>query len=977
MSINCEANPCPIIVNASCVFYEGPNLICLGVNTNETLESALEKINSVVCQVLSQQGSSGTSGTSGTSGSSGSSGTRGTSGSNGSNGTSGSNGSSGTSGSTGTSGSSGSSGTTGSSGSSGSSGSNGSSGTSGEKGDIYRTFSTTCFTLGDAGTIFVEPGLAYTPAQSIVIANSALIYQISTVISYNNITGELVFSIPTTVVGAIDEYCSWDVNLNGASGGDGSDGTSGTNGSAGTSGSSGTRGSNGTSGSSGSSSTSGTSGSNGLVGTDGTSGTSGLTCTSLEVTNVSLALESFRYKDCAGDLIDVNIPAEQFISICATEWQTDGPFNIVNNGVCTGTSGTSGTSGAGTGGGSSCPDHFKIAAVSGKFSSNSPNSPNINKMVSANDGLGWSYGDYDSSATIDGFGNLISLKYSLSNWGIPLPIDLNVGDTIRISGIAYILNIIELFPQPVNPTFYITVSRFNCSEVNAVTNTPLSTVISVASYPISLSVGKVCFSESIILSSVLASNETFFVVGLGIGSENEPPTSVDIGFSYTLDVSQACIATGKNYLIRNCCDPAYTNVIIDNLVPIGESFVDTDGNCWTVEAETLDSVTAVRTKSTAYVDCDACIDANPCPENFKIVGCCAGDEQVFTAALIGVNVGDTFVDTNGFCWSATLTTPLPITNVVEVGTVYPITDCSSAVCTGLNTCPTPVFLESCCTAESLNGYTTLELLQATLPTLDIGDIFVDTFGMCWLIKSSDYAFPNLAFIVPVTEYGTEACETCITANDGCPKDFYYTIQNCCTEEIEVVFLGAAYTVGNTLLLELDVAFGCYKVLSWSSTGTTTATVVTVNGVSASCNQCLELMGETIGSIYCQGQKQCCISYKNISESTSTISGYKCDGTWLNNYVMTSGESLCMAVVTKRDKQSVIEQGCCRFDIYNPSATESIAIIYKICPSEEEAEITIPPLTTFSEEYFIRVGDQACLRCVTNANGPFEYLPCPF
>jgi hypothetical protein len=499
-------------------------------------------------------------------------------------------------------------------------------------------------------------------------------------------------------------------------------------------------------------------------------------------------------------------------------------------------------------------------------------------------------------------------------------------------------------------------------------------VISVASYPISPSIGKVCFSESIILSSILASNETFFVVGLGVGNDNESRNLVDIGFSYTLDVSQACIGdTGQNLLISNCCDPAYTNIIINNLVPIGESFVDTDGNCWTVVAETLDSVTAVRTKSTTYADCDACIDANPCPLNFTIQSCCADDPQVFSAALIGVDVGDTFVDTNGFCWSAIDTTPLPITNIVEVGTVYPITNCESAVCTGLNECPTPVFLESCC--GKLTGYTTLELLQATLPTLVLGDVFVDTFGMCWTAKDSDYAFPNLSFIVPVTEYGPNACESCVLANE-CPRDYYYTVQNCCTEEIEVVILEASYNVGESLLLLLDIGVGCYKLLSWSITGTITATVINVAGVSGSCNECLRLMQERYDSAYCQGQTQCCERYKNISESTTTITGYTCDGTWLNDYVMASGESLCMAFVIGLS-ESIIKQGCCGFDIYNPSATTTIAVNFDTCETiGNSGTIEIPPLTTFTEAYFAATDKQACLSCITSSSGPWEYQPCP-
>jgi hypothetical protein len=284
-----------------------------------------------------------------------------------------------------------------------------------------------------------------------------------------------------------------------------------------------------------------------------------------------------------------------------------------------------------------------------------------------------------------------------------------------------------------------------------------------------------------------------------------------------------------------------------------------------------------------------------------------------------------------------------------------------------------VFLESCC--KTLTGYTTLELLQATLPTLVIGDVFVDTFGICWIIKPSDYAFPNLSFIVPVTEYGPEACEACVLANE-CPRDFYYTIQNCCTEEIEVVVLNAVYDVGETLLLELDVAFGCYKLLSWSSTGTITATVINVAGVSASCSECLRLMQEKYGEIYCQGLTQCCERYKNISESTTTITGYTCDGTWLNDYVMASGESLCMAFVI-RLSESIIKQGCCGFDIYNPSATRSIDFNYNLCPSGAKEGITIPPLTTFTEQYFAITGNENCLSCVLNSKGVWEYQPCPF
>jgi hypothetical protein len=154
------------------------------------------------------------------------------------------------------------------------SGTNGTSGTSGYDGDRFRTTSTTTFTLGVTTTIVVEPGLAYTPAQDIIITYNVGNHQTCTVVSYDINTGVMVIGGPVTVVGS-GTYSSWTVNLDGAAGGDGSSGTSGTSGLSGSSGTTGTSGSSGVSGSSGTSGTTGTSGSSGINGATGTSGTSG------------------------------------------------------------------------------------------------------------------------------------------------------------------------------------------------------------------------------------------------------------------------------------------------------------------------------------------------------------------------------------------------------------------------------------------------------------------------------------------------------------------------------------------------------------------------------------------------------------------------------------------------------------------------------------------------------------------------------
>ena len=154
------------------------------------------------------------------------------------------------------------------------SGTSGTSGTSGYDGDRFRTTSTTTFTLGVTTTIVVEPGLAYTPAQDIIITYNVGNHQTCTVVTYDINTGVMVIGAPVTVTGS-GTYSSWTVNLDGAAGGDGSSGTSGTSGLSGSSGTTGTSGSSGVSGSSGTSGTTGTSGSSGINGATGTSGTSG------------------------------------------------------------------------------------------------------------------------------------------------------------------------------------------------------------------------------------------------------------------------------------------------------------------------------------------------------------------------------------------------------------------------------------------------------------------------------------------------------------------------------------------------------------------------------------------------------------------------------------------------------------------------------------------------------------------------------
>jgi hypothetical protein len=151
-------------------------------------------------------------------------------------------------------------------------------------GDRFKTTSTTTYTLqapGGTGTITVGLGLAYSVAQSIIIAYDANNHNEAEVTSYDPLTGSLSF-IVFRLTGS-GTYSVWSVNVDGASGGDGSSGSSGTSGTSatdGTSGTTGTSGSSGTSGTTGTSGSSGSSGTSAIDGTNGTSGTSGTTGTS-------------------------------------------------------------------------------------------------------------------------------------------------------------------------------------------------------------------------------------------------------------------------------------------------------------------------------------------------------------------------------------------------------------------------------------------------------------------------------------------------------------------------------------------------------------------------------------------------------------------------------------------------------------------------------------------------------------------------
>jgi hypothetical protein len=371
----------------------------------------------------------------------------------------GSSGTSGTSGLQGIQGVQGSQGVQGTQGIQGVTGSAGTSGSSGDAGDRYQTTSSTELTLGVDGTITVEPGLAYSTAQDIIIAYNLANHQHAYIVSYNSGTGELVFSGVHDVSGS-GTYSFWTVNLAGAAGGDGSSGTSGLNGSSGTNGIQGSQGiqgiqgvagTNGTSGSSGSSGTSGANGTNGTSGSNGSSGTNGTSATLPVSVNYGL------FAQTANSTIITNTTVET---------------SLINGGVGTLTVPANGFS---------VGDSFR-AVFGGVI--NADNNQTIIIRVKA--------------------GSVILLNSGLENLGSAVINDvwsLNVDFTVRQIGAAGVASIVSLGSFHYTKTNNSAVQGFGFNVVNNTTfDTTISNTLDVTIEWGSASTGNNIYSDTFILN---------------------------------------------------------------------------------------------------------------------------------------------------------------------------------------------------------------------------------------------------------------------------------------------------------------------------------------------------------------------------------------------------------------------------------------------------------------------------------------------
>jgi hypothetical protein len=438
------------------------------------------------------------------------------------------------------------------------------------------------------------------------------------------------------------------------------------------------------------------------------------------------------------------------------------------------------------------------------------------------------------------------------NTGIPLPINLVPDDIVTISGTAYFNNVQVYVNENFDVNLVLGVYYFGCRSNDATG----FTFIPIESFPFKGN-NSLCFETSVTLGSFFDIHDTRFLVGFNIGvdclgpGECIYPVPTDLNLatvSYTFDIERPCavITSESNFIIKNCCEPLITELVNIPGLQVGSFHVDDEGNCWEVISNSKDVTNFTRNFVDVYTSCVECQTANPCPENLQISSCCIQGIELVSGSLPGLVVGDTFVDNNGLCWTVQFETGAPISEEsITVDTIIP-GDCTD--CTTANPCPDFWSIRSCCGQ--------LSEIIATSASLNLGDSFVDTNGICWEVGRQAESLPTNYDIVVDTVYSVTPganCSLCTTANP-CPTEYFLTIRNCCdNDRVEVAQVPAEFMNFSEGTIFSDHWGICWEVMSYDTTGVETypirdwASTARPNNYR-DCQLCLEANAEPINKL---------------------------------------------------------------------------------------------------------------------------------
>ena len=262
------------------------------------------------------------------------------------------------------------------------------------------------------------------------------------------------------------------------------------------------------------------------------------------------------------------------------------------------------------------------------------------------------------------------------------------------------------------------------------------------------------------------------------------------------DIYTSCIecqATNPcplNLKIESCCvqGQEYVTGSLPGL-DVGDTFVDNNGLCWVVSSTTGGPISeeSITVVTEIIGDCTVCTTANPCPDFWKVISCC-GQLQETIATTVALISGDSFVDTNGICWSVNLSaTSLPTNYGIVVDTVYsvtPGTNCS--LCTTANPCPTEYFItvRACCDNDRVEVIS----VPTAYMSFSEGSIFSDNYGVCWEVMSYSTTgvetYPITWTAPGIGNYLT--CDSCINTKGKANCTLYWEVRDCATDLVYTV-----------------------------------------------------------------------------------------------------------------------------------------------------------------------------------------------
>lgn len=250
----------------------------------------------------------------------------------------------------------------------------------------------------------------------------------------------------------------------------------------------------------------------------------------------------------------------------------------------------------------------------------------------------------------------------------------------------------------------------------------------------------------------------------------------------------------ENLKIGSCCiqGQEYVSSSLPGL-NVGDTFVDNNGLCWRVEDTTSFPISeeSITVDTIIIGDCVDCTDANPCPDIWYIDSCCGKISEIIAAPQGLLSQSDSFVDTNGICWTVlSAVQQLPTNYNIVVDTVYsvdPQTNCD--LCKVANPCPLEYFLtvRACCDDNRIEVIS----IPAKYMELSEGTIFKDRYQLCWEVMSYNTTGVE-TYPVDWAAGGIGTFPTCLecTAGPGGAKPECYTlweVRDCQTDIVYTTY----------------------------------------------------------------------------------------------------------------------------------------------------------------------------------------------